>query len=166
MVRTGDEQVILMCGPAGSGKSTWARRLEVQSWVRFSFDEMAWELGFHDHPVSPEVAASVHHRIKHHVSQALESGARVVIDTSFWSRRSRQEYRTFLGLLGVVPVVYYVDTPRELVLQRLAARTGASALDVPVPPELATTYLDAFEVPTPDEGPLRIVSGWTPPPLS
>ena len=36
------DQVILMCGPAGSGKSTYARGLEARGYVRVSFDGEAW----------------------------------------------------------------------------------------------------------------------------
>lgn len=38
-------RVIFMCGPAGSGKSTVARRLEGKGMVRLSFDVAAWQAG-------------------------------------------------------------------------------------------------------------------------
>ena len=38
----------LMCGPAGSGKSTCARDLEAHGGVRFSIDREAYAAGFTD----------------------------------------------------------------------------------------------------------------------
>src|SRR5690606_23869577 len=35
-------RVIFMCGPAGSGKTTAARRFEAAGMTRLSFDEEAW----------------------------------------------------------------------------------------------------------------------------
>jgi predicted kinase len=78
----------------------------------------------------------------------------VVVDTSFWSRASRASYRALLAPLGVVPVTHHLVTPRAEVLSRLAARTGTGPDDVVVPPDRAAAYLDGFEDPTPDEGPL------------
>jgi cytidylate kinase len=38
-------RVILMCGPAGSGKSTVARTLELEGYERLSVDTVAWDRG-------------------------------------------------------------------------------------------------------------------------
>ncbi|MFC0643917.1 AAA family ATPase [Cellulomonas phragmiteti] len=154
-----DDRVVLMCGPAGSGKSTYARRLEAEGYVRLSFDETAWQLGHRSHPVPRDVADEVHDLLRRRVLDVLAAGGRVVVDTSFWSRESRERYRTFLAPHGVAPLVLYLDTPVATMLQRLESRNDGHGDDVRVPPETALAYIEGFEVPTPDEGPLRVVHG-------
>ena len=151
------DRVVLTCGPAGAGKSTYARRLEEQGYVRLSFDETAWQLGHRRHPVDAAAGDEVHTLLQRRVLEVLADGGRVVVDTSFWSRASRDRYRAFLAPHGVVPVVHHLDTPVATILQRLAERQGAHGDDVLVPPDVALAYVAGFEAPTPDEGPLRVV---------
>lgn len=152
------EQVVLMCGAAGSGKSTHARRLGDAGYAVLSFDAEAWARGYRRHPVSDEQRRTVQESLRAQLVRLVGQGRRVVVDSSFWSRASRDEYRALLAPLGVQPVVHYLDTPRAVVLARLAARGGTGPDDVPVPPARALAYLDGFEVPTPDEGPLHVVT--------
>jgi len=152
-------RVVLVCGPAGSGKTTHARSLEDAGYVRLSFDEEAWRLGHRDHPLAPEVAAAVHADLQRRLVERVRAGDDVVVDTSFWSRESRDTYRQLLAPEGVAPVVHYVETPRDVVLARLMDRRHTSGNDVVVPPDRAVAYLDGFQVPTPDEGPLVVVDG-------
>lgn len=153
------DQVILMCGPAGSGKSTLARRLEQDGYLRLSFDEEAWQRGFRSHPVPEEVRIEVHQHLQRRLSDAVASGARVVVDTSFWSRAARDEYREFLAPFGVTPVVLYVKTSRNILLSRLENRVGNGPNDIHVPLAEALAFIDGFQVPTSAEGPVRVVSG-------
>jgi predicted kinase len=148
-----------VCGPAGAGKSTHARSLEDVGYVRLSFDEEAWRLGHRDHPLAPGVAAVVHADLQRRLVAHVRAGDDVVVDTSFWSRHSRDVYRGVLAPEGVVPVVHYLSTPRDVVLARLEDRRHTSGNDVVVPRERALAYLDGFEVPTPEEGPLVVVDG-------
>ncbi|MDM7854115.1 AAA family ATPase [Cellulomonas alba] len=150
-------RVVLVCGPAGSGKSTYARRLEAQGYARLSFDEEAWLRGHTEHPLPPAAAAAVHATLHERLAGLVRAGRDAVVDTSFWSRASRDDYRALLAPLGVVPVVHYLATPRDEVLRRLAGRTGGGPHDVVVEPERALAYLEGFEVPTADEGPLVVV---------
>ncbi|WP_156165647.1 AAA family ATPase, partial [Demequina rhizosphaerae] len=53
-------EVVLMCGPAGSGKSVHARRLAARGHVLLSVDAMAWQLGHREHPLAKEARAEVH----------------------------------------------------------------------------------------------------------
>jgi len=153
------EQVILMCGLAGSGKSTVARRLERDGYVLLSFDEEAWRRGHRDHPVSPADASRVHEHLQGELIKMVASGARAVVDTSFWSRASRDDYRRLLAPLGVVPAVYHVVVPRDVLLSRLKTRSGAGPNDIVVSAESLQAYADGFQDPTPAEGPVRLVSG-------
>ncbi len=153
------DQVILMCGPAGSGKSTYARGLEAQGYVVLSFDGEAWALGHRTHPIDDDARSDVNRELREKLVASVKQEKHVVVDSSFWSRASRDEFRRLLAPLGVVPVVYYLDTRRSILLSRLAQRENSGPDDITVSRERAIAYIDGFETPTPDEGPLRIVPG-------
>lgn len=148
-----------MCGPAGSGKSTLAGRLEAEGYARLSFDEVAWGRGHRAHPLPAAAAREVHDELRERLVSLVQRGADVVVDSSFWSRASRSEYRELLAQHGVEPVTYYLATPRDVALARVAGRAGAGPHDVTLPAATAGAHVDGFEVPTADEGPLHVV-GW------
>ncbi|WP_402463617.1 AAA family ATPase [Isoptericola aurantiacus] len=150
-------RVFLLCGPAGSGKSTRARALEAKGWARLSLDVAAWREGYRDHPLPDDVTVRLKARLRQECVELVRAGRDVVVDLSFWSRAMRDDYRALLRPLGVVPVTIYLPTPREVVLARLARRAGTGPDDVVVTPETASRYLDGFEPPTPDEGPLEVL---------
>jgi shikimate kinase len=52
-------RVIFMCGPAGSGKSTVARRYEQQGMARLSFDQEAWSRGITTMPLPQDVRRDI-----------------------------------------------------------------------------------------------------------
>ncbi|WP_040399322.1 AAA family ATPase [Cellulomonas massiliensis] len=148
-----------MCGPAGSGKSTVARRLEADGYARVSFDEHAWGLGFTSHPLAPAQSARVDAEVRAAVLGLVRSGRDVVVDSSFWSRAARDAYRALLAPEGVLPVTLYVRTPPAVLLERVAARGNTGPHDVALTPGVVEGFVAGFEVPTPDEGPLRVVAG-------
>lgn len=152
------EPVILMCGAAGSGKSTHARELQARGFVLLSFDEEAWHRGYRTHPLPEGARREVHDALQRRLLTLVDARSPVVVDTSFWSRASRDEYRRLLSSRGVEPVVHYMDTPREVALERLAARSSTGPDDVPVPVATANAYFDGLEVPTEAEGPLCVVT--------
>src|SRR5690348_674059 len=84
-----DDRVVLVCGPAGSGKSTYARRLARHGYVLLSFDEEAWRRGHRDHPLPAGVAGEVHAALSTRLTELVADGVPVVVDSSFWSRASR-----------------------------------------------------------------------------
>ncbi len=146
-----------MCGPAGSGKSTYARRLEQQGMVRLSFDGEAWERGIHSMPLPPVVQEQIEADLRDRLLALVAEGADVVLDFSFWSRRMREDYRRLLAPAGVVPETIYLATDRETVLERVRARRLSHPDDYRLDEELAARYFDHFEAPAPDEGPLTVV---------
>lgn len=81
----------------------------------------------------------------------------MVLDFSFWSRRSRDDYRDLLRPLGVEPETIYLATPREVALQRIRDRRREHGDDFALTDELAAEYFDHAEPPTQDEGPLTVV---------
>jgi predicted kinase len=146
-----------MCGPAGSGKSTVARRLEEDGMVRLSFDQEAWSRGIRSMPLAPDVHEEIENELRHKLLRLVAAGSDVVLDFSFWSRRAREEYRELLRPLGVEPQTIYLATPREVALERIRARALAHGDDFGLSEELAAEYFDHFEAPTSDEGPLTVV---------
>ncbi|GAA1477953.1 hypothetical protein GCM10009623_23990 [Nocardioides aestuarii] len=150
-------RVVFMCGPSGSGKTTYARGLEAEGMVRLSFDALLWERGVTAVPPPASVHSEVADELRTRLLELVASGQDVVCDFSFWSRDMRDSWRSLLAPTGVVPETVYLATPRETVLERVRARQGVHADDAVLSGELAAAYVDHFEPPTPDEGPLTVV---------
>ncbi|WP_199423336.1 AAA family ATPase [Actinotalea solisilvae] len=146
-----------MCGPAGSGKSTYARELERAGMVRLSFDVELWHRGVRTMPPPDDLRAEVEAQLRARLLELVAAGRDVVLDFSFWSRRMRDDYRALLAPAGVVPETVYLATDRDTALSRVSARTGSHADDYALHPDLAAQYVEGFEPPTPDEGPLEVV---------
>lgn len=146
-----------MCGPAGSGKSTVARRLERDGMTRLSFDQEAWRRGIRSMPLSAELHEEIEAELRARLLSLVGSGVDVVLDFSFWSRRMRDDYRDLLRPLGVEPETIYLATARDVVLERMRARRIAHGDDYVLPDDLVAAYFDHFEPPTDDEGPLTVI---------
>lgn len=146
-----------MCGPAGSGKSTIARRLEDAGMVRLSFDQEAWDRGLRRMPLEEVDRADIEATLRQRLVRLVSQGCDVVLDFSFWSRRMRDDWRALLAPHGVTPETIYLATDRSTCLARVAARRREHADDFALTPELAAAYFAHFEVPTADEGPLTII---------
>jgi predicted kinase len=146
-----------MCGPAGSGKSTVARRYEQQGMTRLSFDQEAWSRGITAMPLPPEVRRDIEDVLRARLVDLVRAGEDVVLDFSFWSRAMRDEYRELLRPWGVVAETVYLATDRATVLRRVSARAAGGGDDFKLTGELAAFYFDHFEVPTTAEGPLTVI---------
>lgn len=150
-------RVVFMCGPAGSGKSTYARTLEDQGLIRLSFDEEAWRRGIRVQPLSEDILQEIEHDLRARLIQLVRAGADVVLDFSFWSRAMRDDYRGLLRPWGIEPETVYLQTPRHVAVERVRRREGSHAGDVKLPEDVAEKYFDHFEPPTVEEGPLTVI---------
>jgi predicted kinase len=150
-------RVIFMCGPAGSGKSTYAMLLESEGMVRLSFDMEMWRRGISQVPLPPDLRADIETGLRARLLDLVAAGTDVVLDFSFWSRRMRDDYRKLLEPTGIVPETIYLATDRDTVLSRVRARRGSHCDDFVLPVELAAQYFDHFEPPTLEEGPLKVI---------
>ncbi|HEY1105130.1 MAG TPA: ATP-binding protein, partial [Agromyces sp.] len=133
-------RVLFMCGPAGSGKSTIARRFEAEGMVRLSFDVEAWRRGIRSMPLAPDVHAEIETELQSRLRRAIEQGRDVVLDFSFWSRQDRDRYRALVRSEGIEPETVYVATPRDVVVRRVLARGAEHADDFPLDEALAGAY--------------------------
>lgn len=150
-------RVIFMRGPAGSGKSTVARRYEREGMTRLSFDQEAWARGITAMPLPDDVHRDIERVLRDRLAKLVRAGVDVVLDFSFHSRAMRESYRELLRPLGVVPETVYLETDRDTVLRRARERAARDGDDFMLSPELAARYFDHFEPPTPAEGPLTVI---------
>lgn len=144
---------VLMCGLAGAGKSTVARALEADGWLRLSIDVDAWAQGFTVHPLPRDVRDRIVDAHRARLIDALSRGVDVVVDYAFWSRAMREEFRALAATAGAAVTVAFLDVPLASLEARLAARVdgqpGPDAIEVPA--SLLTEFAAGFEWPEPDE---------------
>src|SRR5690606_9831523 len=105
-----------------------------------------------------EVHGQIARQLRSELERLLQEGRDVVLDFSFWSRRMRDEWRAVAEQHGLVPETVYLATDRETVLARIRERAGGDGDDFELDHETAARYFDAFQPPTPEEGPLTVVS--------
>ncbi len=146
--------VCIMCGVAGSGKTTWARALEGRGLVRLSIDEEIWRrFGRYgadydaDEYAAHQSVAQTHLDVE--LRALLDAREPVVLDYSFWRRADRERYRSLIEhhgrrrrllVLRVEPVLL---RRRLLVRQDTVDANGA----FPVTDGLLDRYLAGFEWP-------------------
>jgi predicted kinase len=90
----------------------------------------------------PDVHAEIERELQERLESLVKVGADVVLDSAFWSRQSRDEYRELLRSIGVVPEIMYLATPRSTVLERMRARGHEYADDFALPAVVVAEYFD------------------------
>ena len=93
--------VVMMCGVAGSGKTTLAQRLEQRGFARLSIDEEIWSTHGRygiDYPVEMYEQLKVQAELKLYkeLVNLLKEKRNVVIDFSFWQRKKRNDYKKLI----------------------------------------------------------------------
>jgi predicted kinase len=119
--------IYLLCGKTGSGKTTYARKLEQQGAIRFSLDD--WMIRLYEHPMSRELfdqRVRICEDMFFDLTEALVSrGVDVVIDHGFWKRESRDRARWRLAGAGAQVELIYLQVPDAVLLERLRARNAS-----------------------------------------
>lgn len=156
------ERVLLMCGVSGSGKTFLSRQFEEMGFHRVSVDDIAWSAygpGLNDMPfgakknVFMEASAEAGRQIE----TLLAKGERIVVDSTMCKRAKRDHMREICSRHSVRPLTLYLDTPGEILSQRLENRKGTGPDDQIVTPAQLESFLANFEKPDADENFITVV---------
>jgi predicted kinase len=156
--RTGDglaPLVVMMCGVAGSGKTTFSQQLEKEGFVRLSIDEEIWitngRYGI-DFPAEKyeQYKEEAEVKLRNELVNHIQNKCQVVVDFSFWQRKRRNEYKQLIENAGGVWKLIYLKVEPSDLRQRLSIRSqrfDANAAFT-ITDEILTSFLNGFEVPS------------------
>jgi predicted kinase len=146
--------VCMMCGVAGSGKTTLAQQLEARGMVRLSVDEEIWQR-FGRYGLDYEPAQYAEHQaaasttLDAELATLMQAGVAVVLDYSFWQRAHRERYKTLIERHGRPWRLLVLHVDPAVLRRRLVARSKRFDADaaVPITDDLLDSYLHGFEWP-------------------
>lgn len=146
--------VVLMCGIAGSGKTTLSQNLETYGFVRLSIDEEVWSTNGRygiDYPAENyrEFLDEAHLRLRNKLVKLIQDKKLVVVDSSFWQQSERDEIKQLIeNSGGTWRLIYLKVHPNELRkrLKERSQRFDANAA-FNITEEILTTFLNGFEEP-------------------
>ncbi|WP_405175843.1 ATP-binding protein [Paenibacillus sp. FSL H8-0261] len=154
--------VVMMCGVAGSGKTTFAQKLEKEGFVRLSIDEDIWatygrfgvdypEENYGSYLIESEL------KLRKELVNLLQAKHHVVIDFSFWQRQRRNDYKQLIESYGGVWELIHLKIQPDELRQRLLIRSERFDANAafPITEDILTRFLNGFEIPA-GEGELVI----------
>lgn len=141
----------LTVGLPGTGKTTAARRIEVERGaLRLTKDEWMKALYGRDNPGA--ASDVIEGRLIQVGLRALEVGIDVVIDFGLWSRDERSALRQAAADRGAAVEIRYFELPRAEQRRRLDQRQAeAPHATWPMSDEELTEWAEKIDIPTPSE---------------
>ena len=143
--------LFLTVGLPGAGKTTAARRLEVERQaIRLTKDDWVKALYGDENP--PSAQAVIEGRLIQIGLRALELGNNVVIDYGLWGRDERSALRQAAADLGAIVEMHYFEITAVEQRRRLAQRqTEAPHTSWPMSDEELAEWAASIDIPTPRE---------------
>lgn len=143
-------RLILLCGLAGAGKTTLAKRLEVDGAIRMCPDEWLVALGLDIYDKDARVAVET---LQWDLAQKLVlQGMTVVDECGVWLRHERDQRRTWARQHGVAVELRFLDAPVEVLTARVAERNRSLPDGAPrIEPALVAFWDERIERPDSDE---------------
>lgn len=154
--------VVMMCGIAGSGKTTFAKKLEAKGFRRLSIDEEIWknygqygvDYTESEYGLCQDKARQI---VESKLVNYLEKDYPVVLDLSFWCRAHRDKARQVIREHNGTCKLVYLKVPREILRERLKIRSQRCDANAAftITDDILNRYIKGFEVPV-DEDPMVI----------
>lgn len=139
-------KIIILCAPAGAGKSTLARQYELEGFVRINQDDQGKE----------------GHIFK--FKTALTYGYNVIIDRLNFSKVQRDKYLKPAKDLGYESEIIILHEPYEVCLKRCLERKDHPTIKCEKDARSAlATFFGKYEKPTADEADVITNLGWDKP---
>lgn len=143
----------LLCGLPGSGKTTFARRLEAGGATRLSIDELVFDRhGVYGVDYDPAVYHELHDaaraELDNRLVELLADRLSVVLDYGFWTKELRDRYKRLADDAGAAWELIFFPATADLLLERLERRKGAPGPNgVPIDEAMLADFLAQFEPP-------------------
>jgi predicted kinase len=145
----------IIVGFIGSGKTTFARKLEKETGaIRFTKDE--WMVRIFGNTPPKDKFAEYDIRMASLATdmalKCLKSGISVIIDEGFWVKGHRDEIRKKVEDTGAIPILYYLEVPLEIMKARTLMRSENPPVDsYTIDEESFDHYWKFFRPPDKDE---------------
>lgn len=139
----GEVKLGLMCGLPRSGKTTYARKLSAEGWVRICPDD--YRLALHGQAHLPSAESIIWAMVEVSVRAFLIGGQSVIIDATNTIRWRRSQWVRLAQQQGVEVSIFWIPTPFAICQER---NQGDGA----VPDDTLLRMHRQFEPPTMDEG--------------
>jgi len=139
--------LIIICGLPGSGKTTLARRLEIdRRCVRMCPDDWMIPLGvdIYDETMRAKIESLQWELAR----RLLALGVSVIVEWGTWARSERDELRLGARALGARVELRYLSAPVEVLYARIQAR---GMEDPPIDREAMSQWSEIFQEPTAEE---------------
>lgn len=148
--------VYVICGFIGSGKTTFAKKLEAATGaVRITKDEWLIRLIGNDPTIDgfEEYDRFICDLSRDIAFQFARKGVDVIIDEGFWEKEQRIDLGRRIDAIGARKVLYFLDTPIETIRERVEGRNQDPGEDsFHISGELLERYLTYWDPPGEDEG--------------
>ena len=138
----------LIHGYLGAGKTTLARRIEVeQAAIRLTHDEWMRSLYGDDPPETrfSEYAKRVSGVMEAVWTRCVALKMNVVLDFGFWTRSERDRVRDLVASLGGNSVLYRLSCPDEVAWSRIEKRNERLGADLYIEPNTFKVLKARFE---------------------
>ena len=146
----------IICGFIGSGKTTFARKLEKETGaIRITKDEWMIKI-FGNKITSNKNFEEYDHNIielaRGIAFTILKAGKDVIIDEGFWAKSQRDDIKKKILQVGAKPIFYYVECSVKKMKERVINRSKYPPIDsFEINEEMFDKYLKYWEPPTVEE---------------
>ncbi len=152
-------KIIALCGKTGSGKTSYATKLELEhGFLRFSIDE--WMILLFGHTMEREnfdrSFMNCQKLIFRTSKDVAKKGCDVVLDFGFWQRKNRLEMRKLFEKSGLKVELHYLRCDDMTLRQRLQHRNANINLRTTykITEDMFDIFSKKFEPPQEDENPI------------